>query len=198
MRLALVPPSKLTSEQRLLYKDMKAGISAKYDAFTTMRDDGTLLGPWSAWLHEPKLGTAIWGVTKALTRFRHLPEPFREIVILVVGARFRAAFEIYAHSAVARGVGVTEDQIATITAGKRPTDLSEEAQVAYDVAVDLLDGRVLAEAAYQRAIGVFGQLGVAELIYLVGHYCFVSITLNGFDIPVPDDASFPRTNDALE
>ena len=51
MRLALVPPSELTSEQLPLYKDMKAGISAKYGAFTTMRDDGTILGPWSAWLH---------------------------------------------------------------------------------------------------------------------------------------------------
>ena len=29
--------------------------------------------------------------------------------------------------------------------------------------------------------------GLAELIYLVRHYCFVSTTLNGFAIPVPDD-----------
>jgi hypothetical protein len=93
MRLALVPPSKLTSEQLPLYEDMKAGISAKYGAFTTMRDDGAILGPWSAWLHDPKLGTAIWGVTKAMTRFRHLPEVSRQIVILVVGTRFRAAYE---------------------------------------------------------------------------------------------------------
>ena len=198
MRLALVPPSKLTSEQLPLYEDMKAGISAKYSAFTTMRDDGTILGPWSAWLHEPKLGTAIWSVTKAMTRFRHLPEVSRQIVILVVGTRFRAAYEIYAHSAVARSAGVTEDQIATITAGKRPADLSEEAQVAYDVAADLLNGGVLAEAAYQRAIGLFGQLGVEELIYLVGHYCFVSMTLNGFDIPAPDGDSFRKANDGLE
>jgi 4-carboxymuconolactone decarboxylase len=170
---------------------MKAGISAKYGAFTTMRDDGTILGPWSAWLHDPKLGTAIWSVTKAMTRFRHLPEVSRQVVILVVGTRFRAAYEIYAHSAVASGVGVTEDQLATITAGRRPADLSEEAQLAYDVAADLLNGGVLPEAACQRAIVLFGHLGVEELIYLVGHYCFVSMTLNGFDIPVPDGDSFP-------
>jgi 4-carboxymuconolactone decarboxylase len=91
MRLALVPPSELTSEQLPLYEDMKAGISAKYSAFTTMRDDGTILGPWSAWLNDPKLGTAIWGVTKAMTRFRHLPEVSRQIVILVVGTSVRAA-----------------------------------------------------------------------------------------------------------
>jgi 4-carboxymuconolactone decarboxylase len=91
MRLALVPPSKLNSEQLPLYEDMKAGISAKYTAFTTIRDDGTVLGPWSAWLHDPKLGTAIWNVTKAMTRFRHLPEISRQIVILVVGTSVLAA-----------------------------------------------------------------------------------------------------------
>ena len=49
MRLALIPPSDMTPEQRPLYDDMKAGISAKYSAFTTIREDGTILGPWSAW-----------------------------------------------------------------------------------------------------------------------------------------------------
>jgi 4-carboxymuconolactone decarboxylase len=133
-----------------------------------------------------------------MTSFRHSPEVSRKIVILVVGTRVRAAYEIYAHSAVARGVGVAEDQIATIAAGKRPADLCEEAQVAYDVAADLLNGGVLAEAAYRRAIGLFGRLAVAELIYLVGHYRFVSMTLNGFDISVPDGDSFPEENDGLE
>ena len=91
MRLTGVPPSELTSEQPPLYQDMKIGISAKCSAFTTMRDDGTILGPWSAWLNDPKLGTAIWGVTKAMTRFRHLPEVSRQIVILVVGTSVLAA-----------------------------------------------------------------------------------------------------------
>jgi 4-carboxymuconolactone decarboxylase len=185
MRLPFISPSDLTPEQRSLYEDMKAGIS-KYTTFSTMSDDGTIFGPWSAWLHEPELGTAIWGVTKAMTRFRHLPEVSRQIVILVVGAHFRAAYEIYAHSAVARAAGISEAQIATITSGRRPLDLSEEAQTAYDVAGALLNGGVLTAPAYQRAIDLFGQPGVNELIYLVGHYCFVSITLNGFDIPVPN------------
>src|SRR5271155_3045230 len=126
MRLSSIPPAEITPEQRALYDDMKAGIAAKYSAFTTIREDGAILGPWSAWLHEPELGTAIWGVTKAMTRFRHLPEVSRQIMILVDGAHFRAAYEIYAHSAVARAAGISEAQIATITSGHRPLDLSEE------------------------------------------------------------------------
>jgi len=186
MRLNLIPPADLTSEQRPLYEDMKAGISAKYSGFTTIRDDGTVLGPWSAWLHEPELGTAIWGVTKAMTRFRYLPEVARQIVILVVGAHFKADYEVYAHSTVARAAGISEEQLATITGGTRPAGLSDETETAYDVAAALLKGGILDASDYKRALDLFGQSGVSELIYLVGHYCFVSVTLNGFDIPVPE------------
>jgi hypothetical protein len=134
MRLALVPPSALTPEQRPLYDDMKAGIAVKYTAFATIRDDGAILNPWSAWLHEPELGTAIWGVTKAMTRFRHLPDVARQIAILVVGSHSRAAYEIYTHSAAARGVGISEAQLEMITTGRRPVDISDEAQTAYEIA----------------------------------------------------------------
>jgi 4-carboxymuconolactone decarboxylase len=187
MRLSYIPPAKITPVQRALYDDMKTGIAAKYSAFTTIREDGTILGPWSAWLHEPELGAAIWGVTKAMTRFRHLPEPVRQIVILVVGSRFKAAYEIYAHSVVAKSAGITDEQLATILAGQRPPDLTEAGELAYDASFALLSGGVLANPIYEKALALFGQHGVNELIYLVGHYCFVSITLNGFDIPVPDD-----------
>src|SRR5450631_2468428 len=86
MRLPFIPPAELSVEQKPLYDDMKAGIAAKYSNFTTMRGDGAILGPWSAWLHDPDLGRALWESTKGMTRFRHLPEMIRQIVILAVGS----------------------------------------------------------------------------------------------------------------
>src|SRR5262245_53713197 len=47
-------------------------------------------------------------------------------------------------------------------------------------------GDVLPELNYRLAVKTFGQHGAAELIYLVGFYCLVSVTLNGFDVPVPE------------
>ncbi len=32
----------------------------------------------------------------------------------------------------------------------------------------------------------FGGAATAELIYLVGLYCLVAVTLNGFDVPLPE------------
>jgi hypothetical protein len=51
----------------------------------------------------------------------------------------------------------------------------------------LVTGRLLPELTYRQAVELFGEHGTAELINLIGLYCAVSITLNGFDVPVPDE-----------
>ena len=187
MRLPPIAPDQLSPEQRPLYNDMKSGISSKYSSFTTMRRDGAILGPWSAWLHDPELGNAIWGATQGMTRFRHVPEMVRQIVILVVGVWFGATYEIYAHGSVAVANGMSAQRLSTIAAGLRPADLSDEESTGYDMATALLGGGVLAAPVWDRAMAVFGPEGAREIVYLVGHYCFVSMTLNGFAIPAPDD-----------
>ena len=66
-------------------------------------------------------------------------------------------------------------------------DLTMEEFVAYDLAAALNAGGVLPELCYKRAVEVFGLEATAELIYLVGLYCMVSVTLNGFDVPIPEN-----------
>ena len=50
----------------------------------------------------------------------------------------------------------------------------------------LLHHGTLPELSYRAAVKAFGVHGAAELIYLVGLYCLVSVTLNGFNVPVPE------------
>ena len=186
MRLPLIPPAALDAVQKALYEDMKAGIASDFNAFKTIAEDGALMGPWNPWLHEPRIGKAIWELTKAMTAEASLPDPARQVAILVVGARFDAAYELYAHIAVAEREGMSEDRLSTLVAGCRPADLSAEEGCAYDVAWALTGGGVLPEPTYARAVKLFGQHGANELIYLVGLYCLVSMTLNGFNVPVPE------------
>ncbi len=186
MRLPLVPPEKLTAEQKPLYEDMKAGIASNFNAFKTLAEDGALMGPWNPWLHEPRIGGAIWALTKAMTAEASLPDPVRQIAILVVGARYKAAYELYAHLAVAEREGMSEARLATLTCGSRPADLNEAEGCAYDVAYALSGGGVLSQPAYDRAVQLFGQHGANELIYLIGLYALVSVTLNGFDVLLPE------------
>jgi len=68
----------------------------------------------------------------------------------------------------------------------KPSDLSPDESVAFDIAYKLVRGGVLPEPLYRLAVGTFGQHGANEMIYLVGLYSMVSTTLNGFNVPVPE------------
>ena len=54
------------------------------------------------------------------------------------------------------------------------------------MAAELLGSGVLASPIWESALAAFGNEGAREIVYLVGHYCFISMILNGFAIPVPD------------
>lgn len=186
MRLPLIPPAELSPEQKPLYDEMRKGIASNFNAFKVEREDGALMGPWNPWLHEPQIGKAIWDLTLAMTANAVLPDNVRQIAILVVGARYNAAYELYAHVAVAEKEGMSAERLAALVAGVKPTDLSKEENVAFDFAHALARGGVLPEPLYRLALATFGQHATNELIYLVGLYALVSTTLNGFNVPVPE------------
>jgi 4-carboxymuconolactone decarboxylase len=51
----------------------------------------------------------------------------------------------------------------------------------------LLKDGVLSPVIWESALAAFGKEGTREIVYLVGHYCFISMTLSGFAIPLPDE-----------
>jgi len=165
---------------------MRKGIASNFNAFKVEREDGALMGPWNPWLHEPAIGKAIWDLTLAMTANAVLPDNVRQIAILVVGARYQAAYELYAHVAVAEKEGMAPDRLAALVAGVKPTDLSKEENIAFDFSYSLARGGVLPEPLYRLSIDTFGQHATNELIYLVGLYALVSTTLNGYNVPVPE------------
>jgi 4-carboxymuconolactone decarboxylase len=84
---------------------------------------------------------------------------------------------------VAKRKGLSNEKIAAVVAGQRPADLTKKEAVAYDFAMALVSGGVLPESTYRAAVKQFGAQGAAELSYLIGCYCMVSVTLNTFDVP---------------
>ena len=185
MRLTPLTPDELTGEQLELHKSIDTGVQKHLQGFISKRADGALIGPFNPMIHFPQFGAPVWAFTMALTEHSTLPKPAHEVAILVTGAHFKSGYELYAHEQVARKAGLSDNKIATITAGERPSDLSFAEAAAYDVAALLSKGGQLPESTYQRALKAFGEQGMAELVYLIGAYCQVSVLLNAYDIPVP-------------
>lgn len=73
-----------------------------------------------------------------------------------------------------------------MVANVKPSGMAIDESLAFDVAYSLCRGGILPEPLYRLAVTTFGQHGTNELIYLVGLYTMVSVTLNGFNVPVPE------------
>ena len=183
MRLPLIPPDQLTPEQRTLYDRSREQILHGFTSFKTTREDGALLGPWGVLLHEPAVGQAHYDQIGAITAMKRLAPSAKQVAIIVVGARFKAAYELYAHAATAAHEGMDATKIATLATGGRPPDLSPEEACAFDLATALLNGGVLAGATYRAARDLLGQGALNELVLWIGAYAQVAIMLNAFDVP---------------
>jgi 4-carboxymuconolactone decarboxylase len=186
MRLPLLPPDKLAAEQKPLYEAFRKQIDGGFTGFKAVREDGALLGPWSVWIHEPRVGEATRTLLDAISGMKRLSDPVKQIAILAVGARFKAAYEMYAHSAVGGRDGLSAAKMGAVCAGQRPADLTREEATAFDVAMALLDGGVLAGATYDAARAELGQPALNELIQIVALYAFVSTILNAYDVPTEE------------
>ncbi|OBH00082.1 carboxymuconolactone decarboxylase family protein [Mycobacterium sp. E3247] len=184
-RLPPLPPLSLSPEQKRLYDDMAAVIERNFDGLVARREDGALIGPFNGWLHFPQFGNPAWAFNKALWEHRVLPDAIHQLVILVTAAKFGARYEIYGHEHFARRAGLAERKIATIAAGERPHDLDDDEGAAYDMAAALNRGGSLPETTYQAARQAFGAEGLAEIVFLVGCFSMVGVTLNAFDASVP-------------
>ena len=186
MRLPLIPPDKLTPEQKPLYDAFKTQIDGGFTGFKTVREDGALLGPWSVWIHEPKVGEATRGLLDAISTLGRLSDPVKQIAILAVGSKYKAAYEMYAHAAVGGRDGLSAAKMAAVCAGQKPTDMTPEEATAFNVTMALLDGGVLPGPTYDAARDEMGQPALNELIQIVGLYSFVSTILNAYDVPTEE------------
>jgi 4-carboxymuconolactone decarboxylase len=187
-RIPLLPPSDLSKEQKALYDDILNVVASGFHGFVTQRHDGALLGPFNAMLHFPMFGAPAWAFNKALIENSELPKAVHQLVILVTGARFGARYEIHAHEILAQAAGLSAAKIATIVAGQRPSDLSREEAVAYDLAAALNRGSPLPGGIFRAGRELFGDRGLAEIVFLVGCFCMISVILNAYDVAVPECA----------
>ena len=186
-RLRLLSPGVLRPEQKRVYDAiMKRMVPwAEKTGFQAADEEGRLLGPFNPMLISPRLGEASLIGVEAEREHTSLTPRIREIIILTVGAVWGAAYEIYAHTAVAASVGLHADTIQTLVSGHVPEGLSEEETVAHEFTHMLVAEHKVDARMYSRAVAAFGEKGLADLIFLAGNYMTVSALLNAFDVPVP-------------
>lgn len=186
-RLALLNPDDLSSSQEKLYDQLQDTMVpwAKKSGFQAETDDKELIGPFNPMLRSPEIATALMGVTSAEQKYTSLSEKVRQVVILTTGAVWQAAYELYAHTAVAEKAGFDDATIQVLVAGQKPASLSEEEALAYDFTYHLVSTHQINPDIYRRALATFEEKGIVDLVALAGQYMSISALLNTFTVPAP-------------
>src|SRR6476659_2138204 len=174
-RLPLADPTSLTGPPRELFDRMMTSVVPMADkaGFQSTTADGRLIGPFNPCLLSPAISAQFLQLQFTEEHHTSLNERVRQVVILTVGAVWRADYELYAHSAAARRAGL-------------PEELTAEDTIAHRVANQLSTTHHLDDGLYREAENAFGAPGVMEIATLVGIYHTVCAVLNVFDVPAPE------------
>lgn len=184
-RLPLLDRESLALEQKKLFDQMADKVVPWADSmgFVARTDGGQFIGPFNPALLNPDIGSAFLELQFTEENRTSLSQRIRQVVILTVGAVWQAPYELYAHSAVGRHAGLSDDAVHTLAAGGLPRDVTEEEAVAHRVARALSLEHRIDDALYADAEALFGAEGVIDIVVLVGIYHTVCAILNAFAIP---------------
>ncbi len=152
---------------------------------------GRIVGPYPAWLQSPELARRARSLSEII-RFRSsLPEPLKELAILITGRYWKAEFEFYAHAILARKAGLDEAIISALAEQRRPEFRDEKEEIVYEFCTQLYETHRVSDEVYARAVEAFGLQTVVELVATIGYYAMVSLTLNAFEVGLPPGEPSP-------
>jgi 4-carboxymuconolactone decarboxylase len=190
-RVAILRPELMSDEQKQAYERIHENVApgAAKAGFQAMSDDGGIIGPYNSQLLSPGTALGYLDMVDAEAKNSSLSKRVREVVILSVGAVWKSGYEIYAHSAIGRTVGLSEMDVEALAAGDLPAGLAEEEKIAQRYARQLALEHRVDGGLYAEAEQTFGLRGLADMVYLIGIYQIVCAFLNAFEVPVPGAAA---------
>ena len=172
-RLAELNEAKLSSEQKTIYDDI-------------MRLRGRVRGPFAVWLRNAELAE---GTLKLQDLFASRVQLERRLIQLtiLVSARFAGAqYAWYIHEPHALQHGISREIVEAIRERRTPDFTRADERLVYDITLELNTTHRLSDATFARGMALFGEVQLVELVSAIGFYAMVAMTLNAFDVAVPD------------
>jgi 4-carboxymuconolactone decarboxylase len=116
----------------------------------------------------------------------------REVIILRVAHLQGSRYELAQHVGIARGAGLTEQQINAIidTDDLDAAAFSRTERTVLDVTTELCSTHRLRDDTFATAQAAFGDEGLTELLMLVSCYYGLALVLNAVDLDVDAAARF--------
>jgi 4-carboxymuconolactone decarboxylase len=178
-RIPTLSVDEMNAEQQRFHENIIAG------------PRGSMGGPFQAWIHSPDFADRAQKVGE-YCRFNSVLEPrLSELAILYTARHWTAQFEWFAHAPIALKGGLSPDIIEAIRLRRTPEFPKADEAAVYQFCAELYRDSQVADAAYGNARDQIGDQGLVDLVGILGYYAMVSMTLNVFEMPLPEGVAPP-------
>ena len=181
-RLPAIPPGQLTEAQRRAAQAVIAG------------PRGALYGPFVPLLRSPELLENAQRMGEYLRYRSAIGVRLSELVILVTARQWNQAVEWAIHAPIAAQMGLPAQVIEAISRRERPGNMLMDEAVVHDFCIELHQNKQVSDHTYGKALALFGEQGVVDLMGLNGYYTFLAMVMNTArtEMPVSSAAPLPE------
>ena len=92
---------------------------------------------------------------------------------------------------MAISAGISATAVEAIRTKQKPILDADDERLVYEFVNELLETRTISQSTFDQAEAMLDRLAIVDLVGIVGYYCLVSITLNVFDMPLPEGEDPP-------
>ncbi|HET9622374.1 MAG TPA: carboxymuconolactone decarboxylase family protein [Kofleriaceae bacterium] len=167
-RVAPLPDDEMTAEQREL---LSRGNLARLNIFRTLVRHPDLYRRWAAF-------------GGYLLRDSTLAPRERELVILRTGHLCDAHYEVFQHTAIARTVGLRDDELAQIKVGPSAPGWSAFDRTLLTAVDELHASQRVSDATWAALAATYDTKQILDLIFTIGQYTLVSMALNALGVQI--------------
>jgi 4-carboxymuconolactone decarboxylase len=178
-RLGPIPDEQMSAAQR-------AAAQAIVDG-----PRGALYGPFVPLLRSPELLEHAQRMGEYLRYRSAIGTRLSELAILVTARHWDQKVEWAIHAPVAANSGIRADVIDAIAGRRAPPSLAEDEAAVYQFCTELHQLKRVTDLTYARALALFGEHGVVDLMGINGYYTLLAMVMNSAQTAVPPSAAAP-------
>jgi 4-carboxymuconolactone decarboxylase len=145
---------------------------------------GAVLAPFVPLLRSPELAGHVQRVGEYLRYRSAIGVRLTELAILVTAAEWQQAVEWAIHVPIAEREGVSPALIAALERRERPASMADDEAAVYELCIELQRLHRVSDATWARAIALFGEQGVVDLIGINGYYALLAMVMNAARTPL--------------
>lgn len=165
-RMPAIPDEAMSEEQRRVAAQIAAGPRGKVE------------GPYWPIIRSAGFAEVIQHVG-AYFRYRcGLDRKINEMAALMAARSWSQPFVWDVHILQALDAGLAPEKARALAEGRRPEGMATDEETLWDFVNELLATKGVSDPTYRRAVDVFGESGVVDVLGILGYYTTLSLIMN--------------------